>query len=51
VVTPGELGDLVPEDGRKLASAARDGQPVDRIAEHRLRPEKYRDEYREELVA
>ena len=38
VVSPEELDDVVPEDGRKLDQArARDGQAADRVAEHRLR--------------
>jgi len=52
VVTPEELGDLVPEDGRKLSKRELEmaSQLIESLSTD-FDPEKYRDEYREELVA
>jgi DNA end-binding protein Ku len=51
-VTPEELGDVVPEDGRKLSKRELEmaEQLIESLSTH-FDPGKYRDEYREELVA
>jgi DNA end-binding protein Ku len=53
VVAPEELGeDLIPEDGRKLEKREIEmaGQLIDSLSSD-FDPEKYRDEYREELLS
>src|SRR6266550_525368 len=52
VVTPEELGDVVPEDGRKLSKRELEmaEQLIESLSTH-FDADKYRDEYREELVA
>jgi DNA end-binding protein Ku len=52
VVSPDELGDVVPENGRKVSK--REIEMARQLIESlstEFEPEKYRDEYREELVA
>ena len=52
VVSPEELGDVIPEDGRKLDKREVEmaGQLIESLSGE-FDPEKYRDEYREELLA
>jgi DNA end-binding protein Ku len=52
VVTPEELDDVVPENGRKLAKRELEmaRQLIESLSTH-FDADKYRDEYREELVA
>ncbi len=52
VVTPEELGDVIPEDGRKLSKRELEmaRQLIESLSTH-FDADKYRDEYREELVA
>jgi DNA end-binding protein Ku len=52
VVTHEELGDVIPEDGRKLAKRELEmaRQLIESLSTH-FDADKYRDEYREELVA
>jgi DNA end-binding protein Ku len=52
VTSPEELEDIVPEDGRKLAKREVEmaRQLIDSLSSD-FDPDKYRDEYREELVA
>jgi DNA end-binding protein Ku len=52
VVAPEELGDVVPEDGRRLAKRELEmaSQLIESLSTG-FEPEKYRDEYREELLA
>ena len=52
VVSPDELDDVIPEDGRKLDK--REVEMAEQLIESlssEFEPEKYRDEYREELLA
>ena len=52
VVTPEELGDVIPEDGRKLAKRELEmAQQLIESLSTDFDADKYRDEYREELVA
>ncbi len=52
VVPPDELDDVLPSEQPKSRQARdRDGRAADRLADPRLRPDAYRDEYREELLA
>jgi DNA end-binding protein Ku len=52
VVSPGELEDVVPENGQKIGKREIDmaRQLIESLSAD-FEPEKYRDEYREELVA
>jgi len=52
VVTPEELEDVIPEDGRKLGKREVEmaKQLIDSLSSE-FDPEKYRDEYREELLS
>jgi DNA end-binding protein Ku len=52
VVSPDELGDVLPEQGRKLERREVEmaGQLIESLSGE-FDPEKYRDEYREELLA
>jgi DNA end-binding protein Ku len=52
VVSPDELGDLIPEDARKLDKREVEmaGQLIETLSGE-FDPDKYRDEYREELLA
>jgi DNA end-binding protein Ku len=52
VVSPDELGDVLPEQGRKLDKREVEmaGQLIESLSGE-FDPEKYRDEYREELLA
>jgi DNA end-binding protein Ku len=52
VVSPGELEDVVPENGQKIGKREIDmaRQLIESLSAG-FEPEKYRDEYREELVA
>jgi DNA end-binding protein Ku len=52
VVSPEDLGDVVPEDGRKLSKRELEmaSQLIESLSAG-FEPEKYRDEYREELLA